>query len=161
VPQVLIDLAGQRFGRLSVLRRVPCHGASRWLVRCDCGTQKTVAGGSLRSGDTQSCGCLHRERCSVTHSTHGQSGSELHRIWKGMLARCTNPNVPRWNRYGGRGITVCERWRRDFTAFAVDMGPRPSRRHSIDRIDADGPYAPTNCRWATALQQRHNRSLKG
>jgi hypothetical protein len=77
-----------------------------------------------------------------------------------MIARCTNPNVRSWRDYGARGITVCARWRHDFPAFLADMGERPSPNHSIDRIDANGQYAPDNCRWATALQQRHNRRLK-
>lgn len=159
--RLLIDMTGERYGRLLVVSRYRCRGAAMWVVRCDCGTEKIVAGGSLRSGDTQSCGCLHKERTSAARTTHGAtrgSRTDLYRIWRGIISRCTNPHLSRWPRYGGRGITVCDRWRHDFTAFAADMGPRPSPQHSIDRIDPDGHYTPGNCRWATALQQRHNRS---
>lgn len=156
----LIDLIGQRFGRLVVLSSAGTDGGvHKWNVQCDCGRAAKVRGGSLRRKmGARSCGCLQRQHaanmCRTNKTTHGMSGTREHGIWKGMLARCSG-NDPL---YGGRGINVCERWMK-FENFIADMGPRPSSRHSVDRFpDGNGNYEPKNCRWATPKEQSENRS---
>lgn len=162
-----IDLTGQRFGRLLVLGYAGCTDEARWNVRCDCGVLKTVGGKSMREGGTVSCGCYHRERTGLIGRTRNVRHHGAHRgrfeseyiVWSGMLTRCNCPTQPSYPRYGGRGISVCERWsgRDGFAHFRVDMGLRPSPRHSLDRIDNDGNYESGNCRWATASEQAMNR----
>jgi hypothetical protein len=166
------DLTGQRFGRLTVkadlgTRKTSAQFVRYWACDCDCGQTVEVRTGGLRSGATKSCGCLHKEIMSQSHYRHGMIRSTEYRIWNNIKNRCGNPNVPAYPRYGGRGITICDRWKDDFSAFLSDMGPRPSTGHSIDRINNDGNYEPGNCRWATAKEQgnnsRHNRivSVRG
>jgi hypothetical protein len=154
----LIDLTGERFGRLVVLAL--CSERSRWrkaiwLCRCDCGAECIVVGKELRSGRSRSCGCFRREVSRKRMTTHGHSRTRVYRCWCAMLQRCFYPNGQAYSRYGGRGITVCERWR-NFVNFLADMG-EPPRGKSLDRIDNDKGYSPENCRWATHAQQNLNR----
>lgn len=146
--------AGTRFGRLTVTH--DRDGASRVIgVLCDCGTAFAASVKVLRRGDVRSCGCLRREVAAERSTTHGGTGSREYTTWKAMWQRCTNPRASKYRYYGGRGITVCARWR-DFEAFLADMGPRPAGK-SIDRVDPDGDYEPGNCRWATQREQVANR----
>lgn len=149
-------LVGRAFGRLLVLSRGENKGQhTTYLCACECGQQVTVRAQSLRRGETTSCGCLRRERQAALRTTHGRYATPTYRSWASMIARCTNKKHRQFHDYGGRGITVCERWK-SFINFLADMGERPAER-TLDRVDPDGNYEPGNCRWATALEQRHNR----
>jgi hypothetical protein len=156
------DLVGQTFGRLAVLSRAPRETRTedvKWLCRCVCGNESNVRSVLLRSGKTQSCGCLRREILSAKNTRHGHTvGNSMtreYRIWLSMMNRCRNPNVDRYECYGGRGIKVCERWHA-FDNFLADVGPIPAPL-SIDRINNDGDYEPGNVRLATRKEQAANR----
>jgi hypothetical protein len=155
---------GQTFGRwefLDVVRKTDSKGMRRLYgrCRCECGSERLVLLFHLRRGATQSCGCLVREQ----NTKHGESSTSAHResieyrIWSGMIARCERVNEETYRNYGGRGISVCDRWRESFQSFLEDMGRRPSSNHSLDRIDVNGNYEPSNCRWATWKQQQRNK----
>jgi hypothetical protein len=161
----LIDLTAKRFGRWTVLGLAERHsgeGHFRWFCRCVCETERTVRGDTLRDGISNSCGCLLREKSRARlfkhgHTRHGKKRkrSRVYAVWVSMRQRCNNPRCLNYEDYGGRGISVCERWN-VFVNFLADMG-EPLPGMSLDRIDVNGNYEPGNCRWATASEQTFNR----
>jgi hypothetical protein len=149
-----IDRTGNRCGRWTILSYA---GARKWLCRCDCGKEKMVNATSL-NGRSQSCGCLRDDVVrGLSPYPAGTTKTRVYRIWKNMKTRCFNVNRKEYKDYGGRGIAVCPRWRDSFDNFLADMGEPPTRQHSIDRINNDGDYEPSNCRWATAKEQARNK----
>lgn len=150
------DLTGRVFGRLTVIEYSHTHKqrsgkqAAVWDCRCECGKNVSVMASNLKRGNTQSCGCLHRQQTT----RHGKASTRLYRVWCSMLQRCSNPNNSRYADYGARGIKVCERWH-DFKNFLADIGERPVGA-SLDRIDNDGNYEPGNVRLATTAEQMRN-----
>lgn len=136
-----------------------------WIMKCSCGEVVKKPGRSVRSGRIRSCGCMNRELKIQRNTKHGLmirgSKHPLYDIWHAMIFRCVNPKSKDWHLYGGRGINVCDRWRKDFSAFVADVGDRPSKKHTLDRKNNDGNYEPSNVRWATMKDQcvtRRHRS---
>lgn len=159
----LKDMTGQRFGRLLVLgvSEKTKSGHAQWLCRCDCGHERSYFGKNLRRGMSRSCGCLARDSWGQSNVRHGHARvgrtSKEYRTWASMVQRCTDPSSTAYKDYGAHGVSVCERWREDFTNFLADMGPAPSSEHTIDRVDSAGNYEPANCRWADLQTQSRNR----
>lgn len=164
------DLTGQRFTRLVVIKPDKMLNRNQTsLCVCECGQMKVVRNLNLLNGNTQSCGCLAKERASARvqrqspRFKHGQSSSITYTSWSGMFGRCYDPRNIAYSQYGGRGIKVCERWadpKTGYQNFLADMGERPSIRFSLDRIDGNGDYEPTNCRWTTRDRQNQNVGKK-
>lgn len=157
-----INLINKTFGQLLVISPdgKSSSGCSLWKCKCDCGNYTAVIHSRLVNGNTKSCGCLQRKTASEINTTHGhtkkQKWSKQYRTWINISQRCTNPNQGNYHLYGGRGITMCERWRK-FENFLDDMGKPPTARHQIDRINNNEGYSPTNCRWATPEQNGRNK----
>ena len=162
----LKDLTGQRFGRLVVLRRDQNdrNGKATWRCQCDCGKEVVVVGANLRTGDTKSCGCMHYEFIRNLNVTHGYSKTRLYKVWAHMKERCYNPSNKNYDRYGMRGITICDEWLQDFLKFrewAMANGydeSAPKGQCTIDRIDNNKGYSPDNCRWVDMKTQLSNYS---
>lgn len=164
------NLAGLRFGKWTAIKIVGknCYGGMMWLCQCDCGTCKPVDGRSLRDGTSTSCGCNKaqktREAGNRGNFKHGGKKERLYNIWNGMKDRCYNPKSKFFHRYGGRGIKVCDEWKHDYVAFrtwAIENGfdaTKPRKYQSLDRIDNDGDYSPSNCKWRTSSEQCNNKS---
>lgn len=160
---VFKDLTGQKFGRLTVVNRAEntAQGKIRWLCTCDCGATTRVSRSDLLQGRVKSCGCLRREttaKMGKANATHSEYGTRLYHVWQGMKQRCSYAKGFAYTDYGGRGIYVCDEWRNSFEEFrdwAMANGYRDDL--SIDRIDVNGNYEPSNCRWATMKIQQNNR----
>lgn len=152
------DITSQRFSRLVVLGFVgiSAYGKALWLCECDCKKCVVIAGNKLRSGHSRSCGCLSIDTVIARSQTHGLRSAPEYDVWNAMIQRCSNPKNKKYADYGGRGITVCARWRR-FENFYADMGKRPTSAYSLERIDNNAGYEPTNCRWATIDEQLSNQ----
>lgn len=158
-----IPLEGKRFGDLLVLKfygRIGKRLRPAWECMCDCGQTTVVQGDSLRSGKTKSCGCRQIKTLVSRSTTHGQarrkSQTPEYETWCNMKARCNRETYTQYHHYGGRGISVCKEWNESFEKFLADMGPKPFSRAEIDRVDNDGDYTPSNCRWATRSKNMRN-----
>lgn len=155
-----LQIQGMRFGRWLVIEpagNVKGRGEALWLCRCDCGTERNVVAGSLNSGASKSCGCLAAEAVRLSKTKHGMSGTRLHSIWKNMRRRCLIATTPRFSDYGGRGISICAEWS-DFSVFhswATKFGYADDL--TLERVDVDGNYEPTNCTWVTRAEQSSNQ----
>ncbi len=156
------DLSGMKFNSLTAIAYAGNRGgATLWRCRCDCGGESLVKAFKLKSGSIKTCGCGRRSYMTNENAepeTHRQSGTDVYNIWANMRRRCYDQSCDAYRYYGARGVAVCDEWRNSFSAFIADVGPRPSKDHSLDRIDVNGSYCPDNCRWATKRQQQRNKS---
>jgi len=153
-----VDLTGQKFGRLKVVSLLGSQNNRRiWNCLCDCGTSFSCASDRLRSGNTTSCGCYHKELVRNMATTHGLSHLPEYKVWKDMKARCYNSRNIEYENYGGRGIIVCDEWKESFESFYRHVGSRPTAEHTIDRQDVNGNYEPGNVKWSTHVEQARNR----
>lgn len=150
-----IDISGQTFGQLTANKYL---GDSYWECQCSCGNTAVTTMYRMKTGNTTSCGCRKKSVLGISTTKHGKAGTRTHRIWKAMRSRCNNPNIPRYKDYGGRGITVCKRWDK-FENFLADMGEAPDG-HSIDRINNNKGYSPSNCKWSTPTEQNRNQRVR-
>lgn len=151
-------IPGMRFNRLTTAHptKNPMRKGQFWICRCDCGGERAVYAGHLRDGSAKSCGCL----VGGNNRTHGMSKTPEYRAWDNARSRCYREKDRKYPLYGGRGIKMCDAWRKSFEKFFADMGPRPSPNHTLDRYpNGDGNYEPSNCRWATIEDQNNNRSI--
>lgn len=151
------DIINQKFGKLTAIehRGFTKYGNALWQCGCECGNKVISSSGHLTSGHTQSCGCLMIDRIKEASTTHGMTHTAIYRLWCTMHDRCYNKNCKKYKDYGARGIVVCERWH-DVKNFVEDMGERPQGK-TLNRINNDGNYEPTNCEWATPLEQANNK----
>jgi len=152
------NLISQKFGRLTVIAKIGPGKTPKkvyWLCRCECGGETVTTTGNLRSGFARSCGCLQKERAKEAKTTHGLRYTAEYKIWLKMKDRCLNPANKDFADYVTRG--VCERWLNSFEAFYEDMGPRPTPKHTLERLDNNLGYSPDNCVWATQTQQAQNK----
>lgn len=153
-----INIIGERFYNLVVKKFYKSKGGlSYWICQCDCGKEKIIQGGHLKSNSVKSCGCLKGKMIADKIKKHNLSYSSEYKIWANMKDRCYNEKSDNYHNYGGRGIIVCKEWINSFEKFYSDMGKRPSSKHSINRIDNNGNYEPNNCCWATKTQQDRNK----
>lgn len=154
------DFRGKRFGKLLAIEPTEerIHGKIVWRCRCDCGNYCMVMSTRLASGHTKSCGCYNSEHTVKMNTTHGGTHTRLYSIWASMKTRCLNPNSKAYHYYGGRGISICDEWKDNFSAFrdwALSNGYRDDL--TLDRIDSDKDYSPENCKWSTWHEQRINQ----
>lgn len=154
-----LNKIGDKFGKLTitaVAASLDKRNKTAWLCRCECGTEKVFRQSHLRMG-TKSCGCIRKELFKRNATKHNGYKTITYTSWGTMKQRCLNPNAPNYKFYGGRGITICARWLNSFEKFLADIGERPDKNHSLDRINSNGNYEPTNCRWIVKKEQQRNK----
>lgn len=157
-----INIMNKKFGRLLVVEdtQESKKGNKIWLCKCDCGKTIKVMSISLRNGNTQSCGCLKKEKIKKSNTKHNKSKTSEYYAWSNMIQRCSNPKNKEYKNYGGRGILVSNEWKNDFNKFLKDMGEKPNKNLSLDRIDNNKGYCKENCRWTDSYEQSINQRMK-